>query len=377
MTSTQPRQRDVLKGMGHVREEDRDDWWRSWLVRTSVLLLGTLALGVAFIWAYAGVLHDPTPRDLPVAVVRGDTAAEGLLTAVAAVQGDTLETVVYDDRADAVDALERRSVYGILGSADVGGAGLTLTIASASGPAATDVVTDALSGAADTLQVPMTVLDAVPTSTGDGRGLVPFYVVVGLVLAGYLASTALGLNLGTVPRNLDRAAMRIGALAVYSAVTGIAAALITGPILGIFTAHRPGLAIAGALITFASALVSSAVQGWLGLLGTGLVILLLVVLGNPGSGGIYPPQFLPPFFRSMHHWNIPGLGVDLLKSVVYFDRKAAAWPITALTLWALLGVGGLLGATAVLGRRAHRPAAAAEDDPVPVGEAGGPTVEGD
>ena len=58
MTTTQPRQRDVLKGMGHVREEERDDWWRSWLVRTTALLIGTLALGIAFIWAYAGVLHQ-------------------------------------------------------------------------------------------------------------------------------------------------------------------------------------------------------------------------------------------------------------------------------------------------------------------------------
>ena len=112
----------------------------------------------------------------------------------------------------------------------------------------------------------------------------------------------------------------------------------------------------------------------------GRILSLVFVLGNPGSGGIYPPEFLPPFFRSMHNWNIPGLGVDLVKSVVYFERRAAAWPITALALWSLLGVGGLLGATAVLGARAHRPAggpAAVDDDqPEPVtSEPGGPTVE--
>jgi hypothetical protein len=380
MTTTQPRPRDLLQGMGHVREPERDDWWRSWLVRTTALLLGTLALGVAFVWAYAGVLHDPTPRDVPVGVVRGDAPAQALLATVRA-QSDAIEPIEYADVAAAADALERRSIYAIVGGADVGGAGLTLTTASASGPAATDLVVQTLTGVADAAQVSTTVVDAVPASAGDGRGLVPFYLVVGLVLAGYLASTALGLNLGTVPRDLDRAAMRIAALAVFSALAGIAAALVTGPILGIFTEHRPGLAIAGALITFAAAMIAAAVQGWLGLLGTGLVILLLVVLGNPGSGGIYPPEFLPPFFRSMHTWNVPGLGVDLVRSVVYFERRAAAWPITALALWSLLGVGGLLGATAVLGKRAHRPVtplAAGDptaDDPAPIGEAGGPTVE--
>jgi hypothetical protein len=322
-------------------------------VRTVALLVGTLALGIAFIWAYAGALHDPTPRDVPVGIVRGDTGADSLMAAVAATQGNAIEPVVYDTRTAANDALLRRAVYGVVASTDAGGTGLTLTTASASSIVASDFITQTLTTIADTAQVSMTVADAVPQAPGDPRGLVPFYLVVGLVLAGYLASTALGLNLGTVPRDFDRAAMRIGALAVFSVLVGIGGALVTGPILGIFTDHRPGLAIGGALLCFASAMIAAAVQGWLGLLGTGLVIFLLVVLGNPGSGGIYPPEFLPAFFRGMHRWNPPGLGVDLVKSVVYFDRKASGWPVTALALWTLLGVGGLLGATAVLGRRAH------------------------
>jgi hypothetical protein len=353
MTTTEPRRRDVLRGLGHVREPERDDWWKSWLVRTTALLVGTLALGIAFIWAYAGALHDPTPRDVPVGVIRGDGPAQTLMAAVRS-QSDAIEPIEYADPAAATEALQRRAVYAVVGSTDAGGTGLTLTAASASSPTAVDFVVQTLTGAADAAQVPITVADAVPTSSGDARGLVPFYLVVGLVLAGYLASTALGVKLGTTPRDMDRAAMRIGALAVFSVLAGIGGALVTGPILGVFTAHRPGLAVAGSLIVFASALVAAFVQGWLGLLGTGLVIFLFVVLGNPGSGGIYAPEFLPAFFRGMHRWNVPGLGVDLVTSVAYFDRKAAGWPVTALALWALLGVGGLLGATAVLGKRAHR-----------------------
>lgn len=99
-------------------------------------------------------------------------------------------------------------------------------------------------------------------------------------------------------------------------------------------------------------MVAAAVQGWLGLLGTGLVILLLVVLGNPGSGGIYAPEFLPAALRGMHRWNVPGLATDLLKSVVYFDWRSTRWPLAGLLLWAALGVFGLLTAALFRSRRA-------------------------
>lgn len=280
--------------------------------KTGTLLLGTLALAAAFVWAYAGALHQPTSRDVPVGVVRGDSAAANLLSALR----PQLRPIEYADGGAAADALTRRKVYGVLAAADAGGAtGLTLTTAGASSPMATDLIAQATTGAAATAEVPITVADAVPTSDGDPRGLVPFYLVVGCVLGGYLVATVLGLASGTTPADLDDAALRIGILAVFAALLGTAAAIITGPVLDVFTAHRPGIAVAGALITFASGMVASAVQGW-----------------------------------GMHRWNLPGLGTDLVKFVVYFDRKAAGWPITALAIWAAAGVGVLLAAAAIRGR---------------------------
>ena len=42
---------------------------REWLPRTAALLVGTLALATAFIAAYVGALHQPTPRDVPVGLL--------------------------------------------------------------------------------------------------------------------------------------------------------------------------------------------------------------------------------------------------------------------------------------------------------------------
>ncbi|MFE9203699.1 hypothetical protein [Micromonospora sp. NPDC007230] len=321
---------------------------RDWLPRAAALLVGTLALATAFIAAYVGALHKPTPRDVPVGVARSDQRAQAVLAAVRS-RTDTIKPVQYDDQDRALDALRSREVYAVLHT-DPGG-GLILATASAGAPTATDLVTKVLTQAAGQANLPLRVTDEVPVSADDPRGLVPFYLAVGLVLGGYLASTALGISLGTAPRSLRRAGLRTATLAVHSVLLGIIGAVLVGPVMGIWAHQVPAVFLVGALTVFAAGMVAAAVQGWLGLLGTGLVILLLVVLGNPGSGGIYAPEFLPTFLRGMHRWNVTGLATDLLKSAVYFDWRAGRWPLVGLALWVLLGILGLVTATIF---RAHR-----------------------
>ncbi|WP_410809797.1 hypothetical protein [Micromonospora sp. 067-2] len=322
---------------------------RDWLPRTVGLLLGTLALATAFIAAYVGALHQPKPRDVPVGVAAADRPARAVLAAVRD-RTNKIKAIGYDDTGAADDGLTSREVYAVLGSTPDGG--LVLTTASAGAPAATDLVVQVLTAAAQQARLPLRVTDEVPVASTDPRGLVPFYLAIGYVLGGYLASTALGISLGTAPRSLRRAGLRIGALAVYSVVLGIIGAVIVGPVLDVWNHDLPAIAGTGVLAAFAAAMVAAAIQGWLGVLGTGLVILLLVVLGNPGSGGIYAPEFLPTWLRGMHRWNVPGLTTDLIKSAVYFDRRSAAWSITGLALWSVVGLVALIAAALVRGSRA-------------------------
>ncbi|MDG4760049.1 hypothetical protein [Micromonospora sp. WMMD710] len=320
---------------------------RDWAPRSIGLLLGTLALATAFIAAYVGALHQPTPRDLPVGVARGDQRAEATLAAVRG-QTNKIKAIEYDDQGAAEHGLLSRAVYAVLSSRDDG---LLLTVASASGPSATSAIREVLATAASRGGPGLQVVDEVPVPSTDPRGVVPFYLNVGYVLGGYLASTVLGISADTTPRTARRAGLRIAALAVYSVLLGVAGALVVGPGLDIWHHDVPTIAAIGALAVFAAAMFASAIQGWLGVAGTALVILLLVVLGNPGSGGIYAPEFLPTPLRDMHRWNIPGLANDLTKAAVYFDWRSAGWPALALALWAVLGGFGLLTASLVRGRR--------------------------
>ncbi|TCB99849.1 hypothetical protein E0H26_04710 [Micromonospora zingiberis] len=320
---------------------------REWLPRTAALLVGTLILASAFIAAYVGALHAPNPRDIPVGVVRGDQAAQTLLAAVRQ-HTDTIKAISYADPAAAEAALNGRDVYATLATA--GDGALALTLASASAPAATDVVQRVITTAGQQAGVRIQVTDQVPVSPEDPRGLAPFYLAIGFVLGGYLASTVLGISLGTAPAGLRGAGLRIAALAVHAVLLGIAGAVLVGPVLGVWHDHVLAIAGVGALAAFAATMVAAAVQGWLGLFGTGLVILLLVVLGNPGSGGVYAPEFLPSALRGMHRWNVPGLATDLVKSAVYFDGRAIRWPLTGLVIWVAAGIVGLITATLVRGR---------------------------
>lgn len=337
-------------------EEQRDPAVRDWLPRAAALLLGALVLSTAFIAAYVGALHRPTPRDVPVGVVVGDQRAQAVIAVVRG-RAHTIDPVEYDDAGAADDGLAGREVYGVLATDPAGG--LRLTTASAASPAATEVMTRVFVEAARQARLPLAVSDEFPVEESDPRGLVPFYLAVGYVLGGYLASTVLALRIGTSPGTLREAVLRLVALAVYAVALGVVGAVLVGPVLGVWEHDIVGIAAVGTLAVFAAAAAAAAATAWLGLLGTGLVILLLVILGNPGSGGIYAPEFLPTTLRGMHLWNPPGLTTDLIKSVVYFDRRAGTWPLVALALWTILGVAGVITATLFHRRRARRAGAPA------------------
>ncbi len=345
------RAKEKSSAVGHIREPELADFWRGWLGRTTALLFGVLLLGAGFIASYVGALHQPTARALPVGVVSGDAPAQTLLTAVEAKEPDVLSVRVYASADEATDALANRRIAGVLGSAD--GGGLSLAVAGAAAPGAAEALERVVGAATGTAGIRFAVVDVHPLSAKDPRGLTAFYTVVGLLIGGYLAATVLAITLGTVPRNGARLGLRLAAFGVFAVALGLAGAVLTGPVYDIWPDHLLSRWLAGALVVFVGAVVTAALEAWLGLVGTGLAMALLFILGNPGSGGVFAPQLLPTFYGPMHWWNPTGLATDLLRAVVYFDGAALRWPLSGLLIWAVVGVAGVLGATAALGRRVH------------------------
>jgi hypothetical protein len=92
-----------------------------------------------------------------------------------------------------------------------------------------------------------------------------------------------------------------------------------------------------ALTVFASAAATAGIQAAAGPAGTGLVILLFVILGNPASGGPFARPLLPGLWSAIGGLLPPGASVDLARTALFFDGARITGPILVLVGWAAFG----------------------------------------
>ncbi|MBT2406429.1 MULTISPECIES: DUF3533 domain-containing protein [unclassified Streptomyces] len=306
-------------------------------IRAALLVLGVLALQLAFITSYIGAFHHPKPSEIPLAVTApAAPIAEQSAKQLGALPGKPLDPHAVKDEAAALAQVRNRDVDGALiirpaGKTDrllvAGGAGASLSQAVA------EIVTRAEQAQGRTVQI----TDVAPAAAGDARGLSSFYLVVGWCVGGYLCAAILAISAGARPANAHRAVIRLGALLAYAIVAGLLGTVIAGPILGALPGSVMGLWGLGTLVVFAVGAITLAFQGLAGVVGIGLAILLVVVLGNPSAGGAYPYPLLPPFWRAIGPALPPGAGTYAARSITYFSGNDAAGAMLVLSGWAVLG----------------------------------------
>jgi len=329
-------------GTGHrgQHEAPRRELLPGVTLRAAVLVIGVLLLQLGFVLSYVGAFHSPTPRQVPVAVVAPAGAPAGTAQSLAGrldgLDGDPLDARVAPTEAAALRLLRDRDVDGVLlvgaGSED------TLLVASAEGGAVSSALTEIVTQVGQAQQRTLVTRDAVPANPGDARGLSAFYLAVGWVVGGYLVASIIGVSAGSRPVTRVRGLVRLGALAVYSLVSGIGGAVILGPVLDVFSGHFWALAGFGTLLVFAVGAFTTALQVWTGLVGIGLAILLFVVLGNPSAGGAYPAPLLPPFWAAIGPWLPPGAGTGAVRGIVYFGGAGVGTASLVLLGYAVVGV---------------------------------------
>jgi hypothetical protein len=338
-------------------------------LRSAVLVIGVLLLQLGFVLSYVGAFHAPTPRSVPIAVVAPAGAPAGTAQSAAArlgaLPGTPLSARTAASEADGRRLLGDRAVDGVLVLGDTGQD--RLLVAGAEGGAVSSALEQVVAQVDAAQQRSVTSEDAVPAAASDARGLSAFYLAVGWVVGGYLVASIIGVSNGSVPASRARGAVRLGALAVYALASGIGGAIITGPVLGVFSGHLVALWGTGALVVFAVGAVTMALQVWTGLAGIGLAILLFVILGNPSAGGAYPAPLLPPFWAAIGPWLPPGAATGAIRGIVYFGGAGAGQGALVLAGYAL---GGLVATLAGSGRTAEPvpawddSAEAAEAEPV-------------
>jgi hypothetical protein len=284
------------------------------------IILSSLAIvtvALAFIASYSAALRAPAPHEVPLAVGPG-------VPARVAAELDRSPALKVVRTTDPRQALDRREAYGAL-TAQAGG--LRLTTA----PAASATVATLLND--QVLPGKVSHATAHPLAAEDPRGLLGTYTVIGWVIAGYLGATLFGMTFGTRGRVL----LRLGALAGVALAVGLGGALLAKT-LGGLPGPWLGLSLLGALVVASVGAATVALQALFGIAGTGIAILLFVVLGNPSSGGLAAPELLPAFWREIGQAIPVGAGVTAFRDAAYFPAASLLAPLATLAAWLLAGL---------------------------------------
>ena len=310
----------------------------------ALVLLPALVLMLAFAFFYVGALHEPTPHHVPVAVVGPPAVAVQL----SRLPGDPFDARQASSRADALSQIDDREVYGAYEAATN-----RLFVASAANRATAVALEETFKRVAAAQGRPaVRVTDVKPLPLADPNGTAAFYAVIAWVFGGYIGATLIGLIGSPRSSSRRRAGARIAALAGFAIVAGILSVVMLRASFGTFSGHVAGLCAIGALTIFASGAATAGIQAAAGPAGTGLVILIFVVLGNSASGGPFARPLLPGLWRTVGGILPPGASVDLARSALFFDGARITGPILVLVAWAVLGTALALA----LGGRIMNPA---------------------
>jgi hypothetical protein len=326
-------------------------------IRSALLVIGVLGLGLGFILSYVGGLHDPDPRNLAFDLVAPASIQAPLTSGLDSLPGAPLSVRLIADAPTAKHRVATRVSTGAL-VVDSTGTQDTLYVASAAGPSLSSAVTGIIRQAEAARQRTVVVDDLVPVSAQDSGGLASFYLAVGWTVAGYLIASILGASAGTRPATPARAAIRLTALALCAAAAGPGGAWIAQSLLGALPGAFWPTAATGALLVFGAGALTTAMQVAFGVVGIGLAVLLFVILGNPSAGGAYARPLLPPFWRAIGAFLPPGAGTDSIRSVAYFGGADTARPLCILGGYAVVGLVATTVLTVVLAP-ARRPRSAA------------------
>jgi hypothetical protein len=296
-------------------------------------MLGLTVVVAAILSSYASALGHPSPRHVPVAV----TAPPAVLGELDA--SPQLRVYSVPDPAKARTMVEDRAAYGALVLPRTGPA--TLLVANGGGHSVETVLVQLGQQLAQTHRTTLTTVDVAPTSPNDPNGTVEFYCIAFLFLGAAIGATVLGRLAGPV-RGPRGTLARLGLVALYCALLSIVVTIFADVALGDLVGHFWFLFLT--LWLFAAA-VCLAVTGFSALVGPASIVLILVLitLGNPSSGGPVPRPLLNGFYSSLNPVLPQGAALSALRGVQYFGDRGIGLALLCLLIWVLAGL-ALLGA---------------------------------
>ncbi|MCT2589483.1 ABC transporter permease [Streptomyces sp. N2-109] len=298
-------------------------------VTVALILAGAAGL---FAGSYTYAMADPTPRRIPTAVVGQLTEGGEAAKFVAGMEkalGSSLDLRLYRTYAQARDNLEAQRVFAIL--AQPGDGRVRLDIASAAGASVAQVLAETAPKVGERAGVRVTVRDVKPLDEGDPRGLALFYISMAAVIVGFVGAIQLSVHAsGLNPLE------RIGFTALYALLGGFVICAVENWLLGSVQLPFVHTWLILALTMFTSGMVFTMFNTLFGRWSMLPTWGLMVILGNPSSGGAVSWPLLPSVLGEIGRLLPPGASVNALHTAVYFAGHQHAQPYLVLAAWALV-----------------------------------------
>lgn len=314
----------------HGGARPRSRFWRYTAVFLFPFLMVTMMISVML-----GAMDEPTPRDMPVAVVGATTqqaeqTVDGLNSQMAGLFD--LEVVGTADEARAMVA--DREVVGAFVLPSGQNPAATLLSNQSGGSAAQQVVSRVFSQVASSQQWELVSEDVAPLPTSDSGGTAAMYVGMGWILSGFMI-IVVGANAAPASRPLRKL---LPIIAVYAPLMSALVWVIAGPITGAVDGHFWPLLGVGIVAIYSVAMFSAVFERLLGLLAVIPVIGVLMFLGVPASNGALSIYMEPQIFRVLHDYLPMPAAVESVRSILYFHGDVVPGHLLTFAIWGVISL---------------------------------------
>lgn len=295
-----------------------------------VLIIGAAA-GL-FAGSYTYAMADPAPRHVPTAFVGESHSQQERSEFVQGMEkalGSSLDLRYYRSQESAEEAVEAQRVFAIVRI--TGPNQVEVDVSSASGASVAEVLLKSAPKVGDKVGVSVTTRDVKPLDKGDPRGLVIFYISLAAVIIGFIGAIQLSVH----ARELNPPE-RIAFTIAYALLGGFVIAAMVDWVLGAVRLPFVHSWAILALTMFASGMVFTMFNTLFGRWAILPTWGLMVLLGNPSSGGAVSWPLLPSVLGTIGRWLPPGASVNAQHTAVYFPGYQHLHPYLVLGAWAVV-----------------------------------------
>ncbi|MEU9397919.1 ABC transporter permease [Streptomyces sp. NPDC048324] len=315
--------------------------WMSWLGvlrrtgpvvrRTMPAIVITVIVAAAaglFAGSYSFNLAHPTPHRVPVGTLMHDRVNERFIAAWDDRLNTELVVRVYPDETSALHAVDTQEVFALVRSKAGSDYDVALQLVPAAGASVARVLQQQAPAAARAVGVSLHTTELRPLQAGDPQGLAIFYITLAAVVLGFIGAAQLNAHAGQL-----RLHETVLAIACYSALGALAICTVVDWMLHVLDLPVVESWAILAFTMFTCGLVFTAFHVLVGRWAILPTWLLLVMVGNPASGGAVSSPLLPEPTRSLGRWLPPGASVSAQHTAIYFNGHQYVTPFLTLAVW--------------------------------------------